>query len=219
MGHGIDAEPASKDKAFGDAHHPAGPPASHAALQSNSLASRTSAALPDLLETTLRVLKESADAYPPLKSARAKHSKSDARDIADQTINILAVASTVPDCSVIPQLLQSRIDLLDEVRSSMEPLAHTGGVSRLVHLNRNESILQSIKARLDDEYRGFLVASALQVEAQQAELAKQQIEIAKQQAQLADQQLQLSIQQAHMHEDISAKTNALVLDFSAFLRL
>ncbi|KAF7369346.1 hypothetical protein MVEN_00263200 [Mycena venus] len=179
--------------------------------------------------------------FPPLKSAvggvlalrdiaeRAKHSKSDARDIADRTIKILAViASTVPDRSVIPQLLQSRIesltDLLDEVRSSMETLAHTGGVSRLVHLNRNEGILQSIKARLDDEYRGFLIASALQVEAQQAELAKrqteitkqqteitkQQTEITKQQAQLADQQLQLSIQQAHMHQDVSAKTDALM---------
>ncbi|KAF7369345.1 hypothetical protein MVEN_00263100 [Mycena venus] len=191
------------------------PPLPTAKLKSNSLASRTSAALPDLLETTLLALKEASDAFPPLKSAvsgvlalrdiaeRAKHSKSDARDIADQTIKILAViASTIPDRSVIPQILQSRIEsltgLLDEVRSSMETLAHTGGVFRLVHLNRNERTLQSIRARLDDEYRGFLFASTLHVEAQQAELARQQ-------AKLADQQLQLSIQQAHMHQDVSAK--------------
>ncbi|KAJ7864313.1 hypothetical protein B0H14DRAFT_2736672 [Mycena olivaceomarginata] len=199
------------------------PPSPTAKLKVTSLSSRPSATLPDLLETTLLALKEASDAFPPLKSAvggvvalrdiaeRAKHSKSDARDIAEQTIKILAViASTVPDRSVIPSLLQSRIesliDLLDEVRSSMEILAHTRGVSRLVHLNRNERTLSSIKARLDDEYRGFLVASALQVEAQQAELVKQQLETAKQQAQLADQQMQLSIQQAYIHEDVRAKT-------------
>ncbi|KAF8145687.1 hypothetical protein K438DRAFT_1781692 [Mycena galopus ATCC 62051] len=69
--------------------------------------------------------------------------------------------------------IESLIDLLDEVRSSMEILAHTRGVFRLVHLNCNEWTLLSIKTRLDEEYRGLLVASALQVEAQQAELVKQ----------------------------------------------
>ncbi|KAF7369343.1 hypothetical protein MVEN_00262900 [Mycena venus] len=103
------------------------PPLPTAKLESSSLSSQTSAAIPDLLETTLLALKEASDVLPPLKSViggvlalrdiveRAKHSKSDTHDIADQTIKILAViASTIPDRSVIPQLLQSRIESLTE---------------------------------------------------------------------------------------------------------
>jgi hypothetical protein len=36
-------------------------------------------------------------------------------------------------------------------------IALTNGISRIVHLNRNERALQEIKAQLNDAYRDFLV--------------------------------------------------------------
>ncbi|KAJ7193974.1 hypothetical protein GGX14DRAFT_477109 [Mycena pura] len=164
-----------------------------------SLSSWTSAT-PDLLSTSLLALKESADAFPPLKSAvggviavwdiaqRAKHSKSDAHDIALRTRVILDVlADAVPDPASIPAPMLRSIErftiLLDDIRRSMEAIALTGGVSRIVHFNRNERVLQDIKARLDDAYRDFLAASALRVEAQQAEIAVEQKQLASRQAQ------------------------------------
>jgi len=145
-------------------------------------------------------LKESADAFPPLKSAvggaiaicdiaeRAKHSKSDARAVALRTKEIMdLVADAVPDgYNISPPMLLSiqRFSvLLDEIRCSMEVIALTGGISRVVHLNRNERLLLRIKTRLDDAYRDFLAASTLRLEVQQTELAIQQAQFAMQQAQ------------------------------------
>ncbi|KAJ7912591.1 hypothetical protein B0H13DRAFT_1874694 [Mycena leptocephala] len=171
-----------------------------------SLSSRTSASLPDLLLTSLRSLKESADAFPPLSSVvggvlavwdiaeRAKHSKSDARDIALRTKEILdVIADAVPDGSNIPPQMLIRIErftvLLAEIRCLMEEMA-LSGISRIVHLNRNEKVLQRIKARLESAYRDFLAAAALRVELQQAEIAAEQTV---QQTQLANQQMQTHI--------------------------
>ncbi|KAJ7816021.1 hypothetical protein B0H13DRAFT_1916328 [Mycena leptocephala] len=161
-----------------------------------SLSSQTSA-LPDLMSTSLLALKESADAFPPLKSAvggvlavwdiaqRARHFKSDARDIALRTEKILnVIADAVPDGSVISPSMLHSIErftvLLDEIRSSVEMIALTNGISRIVHLNRNERALQEIKAQLDDAYRDFLAASALRAEAQQTKIAVQQTLLATQ---------------------------------------
>jgi hypothetical protein len=41
----------------------------------------------------------------------------------------------------------------------MEAIAHTGWMSRLAHLNRNERTLQDINARLDVAYRDFVVGT------------------------------------------------------------
>ncbi|KAJ7906884.1 hypothetical protein B0H13DRAFT_2333031 [Mycena leptocephala] len=71
--------------------------------------------------------------------------------------------------------------LLDEIHCSMDAIALTGGVSRLMHLNRNELVLLKIKGQLDDAYRDFLVASALRVEVRQAEMAALQVQLAAQQ--------------------------------------
>jgi len=156
-----------------------------------SLFSRTSAALPDFFLTSLLALKESADAFPPLKSAvggvlavcdiaqRAKHCKSEACDIALRTKAIInVIADAVPDGSAIRQPMLLSIQrftvLLDEIRCSMEAITLTSSFSHIAHLRRNERALQSIKSQLDDAYRDFMAASALRVEAQQAELAVQQ---------------------------------------------
>jgi hypothetical protein len=89
----------------------------------------------------------------------------------------------------------------------MEAITLTGRISRVVHLNRNERVLQDIKSRLDDAYRDFLVrhfciiamvlclyttqvASALRLEFQQTQFTIQQTQFAIQQTNLATQQAQ-----------------------------
>ncbi|KAF7343298.1 hypothetical protein MVEN_01762100 [Mycena venus] len=157
-----------------------------------SLASFTpAAAIPDLFSIALVALKESADTFSPLKSAvggvlavidiaqRAKHSKSEARDIylGTQT-NIDIITAAVPDPWAISAPMLQNIEhftlLLDDISLSMEAITLSSNVSRVVHLNRNESVFRDIKARLDDTYRDFLAACTLRVEAQQTQLAVQQ---------------------------------------------
>ncbi|KAJ7087465.1 hypothetical protein C8R44DRAFT_861855 [Mycena epipterygia] len=194
-------------------------------------------ALPDVLWTAIIALKESADAFPPLKSTvggviavleiaeRAKHSKSDARAIALRTKEIFdVIKAAVGPAPAIPWPMRESIDhftaLLVEIRESMKEIALTGGVSRVVHLNRNERTLQDIKAKLEDAYRDFSTASALRIEAEQARIAaqqaasalrlevqqahleRQQARIAIQQAQLTMQQTQLATQQAQTHIEV-----------------
>ncbi|KAJ7480293.1 hypothetical protein B0H11DRAFT_1916033 [Mycena galericulata] len=125
---------------------------------------------------------------------RAKHSKSDARGIALRTQEILnVVAEAVPDPSVIPASMLQSIErftvLLDDIQRRMEAIALTGGVSRVMHLNRNEAALREINKRLDEAYRDFLAASALRLEVQQAELTARQAELAVKQTELALQQV------------------------------
>ncbi|KAJ7289144.1 hypothetical protein C8J57DRAFT_1493600 [Mycena rebaudengoi] len=155
--------------------------------------SRNGSTFSDVLWTSLCALKESADAFPPLKSAvggvvalwaiaeRAKHSKSDARDIALRTQEIMnVIADAVPDGSKIPPTMLQSIErftlMLEEIRVSMEAITATGGVSRAVHLLENEQTVRNIKARLDEQYHDFSVASALRVEVQQTAIAQRQTE-------------------------------------------
>ncbi|KAJ7814718.1 hypothetical protein B0H13DRAFT_1924639 [Mycena leptocephala] len=171
---------------------------------------RKDSTLSDVLRTSLLALKESSDAFPPLKSAvggvvalweiaeRAKHSKSGARDIAFRTKELLdLVADAVPDPSAIsPPMLRSIEQftvLLDEVRCRMDTVALTNGVSRVLNLTRNERTLQSIRAQLDDTYRDLVAASALRVEVQATQIAVQQTQLAVQQAQFSAQQAQTQL--------------------------
>ncbi|KAJ7664976.1 hypothetical protein B0H17DRAFT_1184579 [Mycena rosella] len=167
--------------------------------------------LPDVFWTSIRALKESADAFPPLKSAvggviavyeiveRAKHAKSDARDVALCTKAILnVVAEAVPDPSEISlPMLQSIerfttyicVSLFGDIRCSMEAITLTGGITRLVNLNRNECALGAIKAQRDGAYRDFVLmfdlqmASTLRLEVQQerisVQLAQTHLEVGK----------------------------------------
>ncbi|KAF7355811.1 hypothetical protein MVEN_00909300 [Mycena venus] len=145
----------------------------------------------DVMWNSLCALRDSADAFPPLKSVvggvvalweiaeRAKNSKTDARDIALQARDILnVIADAVPDESDITLPMLKSIErftiALDEIRSSMAAIALTGGLSRFTHLRGNERMVQEIKARLDHEYRIFLAASALRAELQQKRIAAQQ---------------------------------------------
>ncbi|KAJ7055844.1 hypothetical protein C8F01DRAFT_1157876 [Mycena amicta] len=142
--------------------------------------------VPDVLNVSLFALKESADAFPPLKSAvggvlavwdvadRMKHCKSKARTIALRTTQILDVmAEAIPDASKIPDPLLQSIERftsrLDDVRQRMEDMNRLRGLSRFVNLRQNERVLQDILGELDDTYRDFMTALALRVEVQQFE--------------------------------------------------
>ncbi|KAJ7815334.1 hypothetical protein B0H14DRAFT_3746040 [Mycena olivaceomarginata] len=136
--------------------------------------------LVDASRTSLLALKESADAFPPLKAAvggvlaRAKHARSHACDVAHRTQDILhVIADAVPDPRTIPppmlKSIQRFTELLEDIRQEMEELTRTGFVSRVFHLNRNEHKLQDIRERLDNAYRDFVAASALRLEAQHSE--------------------------------------------------
>ncbi|KAJ7474047.1 hypothetical protein FB451DRAFT_283891 [Mycena latifolia] len=128
----------------------------------------------DVLRTSLAALKESADGFPPLKSAvggvvaiwdvaeGAKRSKADARDIAQRTEAILyVVADAIPDGSVIATPMLQSIErftiLLDEINGTMQQIAHAKTLSRVCHLNRNARTLADMRSRLDDAYRDFIV--------------------------------------------------------------
>ncbi|KAJ7198304.1 hypothetical protein GGX14DRAFT_470137, partial [Mycena pura] len=169
---------------------------------------RATLRLPDLLSTSFVALKESADAFPPLKGAvggvlalwdiaqRAESNKSEACNIAIRAEEILdIIAQAVPDASAIPAPMLQSIErftaLLHDIRPSMEKIAGARGFSRIRHLNRNERTLQRFKSQLDYAYRDLLAASALRVEVQQAEMAAQQIQLAAQQEQLVCQQRQI----------------------------
>ncbi|KAJ7055327.1 hypothetical protein C8F01DRAFT_1160198 [Mycena amicta] len=171
---------------------------------------KPSGALPDILWTSLTALQQSSDAFPPLKSAvggvvalctiaeRAKHSKSDARDIALRTKEFLdVVAEAVPDPTAISPSMLKSIErftvLLTEIRHRLEPIVRASSVSRIVRLNRNERTLAGIKAQLDDAYRDLVAASALRVEVQQTKIALQQTHISIQQTQLSAQQTQMQL--------------------------
>ncbi|KAF8186523.1 hypothetical protein K438DRAFT_1973326 [Mycena galopus ATCC 62051] len=174
-------------------------------------------------------LKESADAFPPLKSAiggaialfeiteRTKHSKSDALAIALRVKEIVdVVADAVPDGSDISPSMSDSIYrfsvLLDEIRCALEEIFLAGSLSRAIRLNRNESQLLSFKTKLDDAYRDFLAASTLRLEVQQTQLVIQQNQFTVQQKKFAMQQTQ-----SHLElQRISVKTTRLLF-YSQFM--
>ncbi|KAJ7289138.1 hypothetical protein C8J57DRAFT_1493594 [Mycena rebaudengoi] len=160
----------------------------------NQASSRNGSTFSDVLWTSLCALKDSADAFPPLKSAvggvvalweiaeRAKHSKTDARDIALRTKDIAdVIADAIPDGAKIPPAMLQSIErftlMLEEIRIRIEAITPTGGVSRVVHLLENERTVRDIKSRLDEQYHDFSVASALRVEVQQTAIAQRQTEM------------------------------------------
>ncbi|KAJ7916000.1 hypothetical protein B0H13DRAFT_1871610 [Mycena leptocephala] len=176
-------------------------PLSHLRVELKAFSSRTSA-LPDILSTSLLALKESADAFPPLKSAvggvlavwdiaqRAEHSKSDACENALRTEKILnVIADAVPDGLAISPLLHSVgcFTVNSEFTtylSTTEAIAFSRGLDRFVHLGRNEHVPQTIQTQLDDAYRDLLADSVLRGEVQQMQSAYQQAQFVPQQTQV-----------------------------------
>ncbi|KAJ6463147.1 hypothetical protein C8R47DRAFT_1157762 [Mycena vitilis] len=192
---------------------------------------RTPTALPDVLSTTLIALKESAEVFPPLQSAvagviavwdiakRAKLAKTHASDIALRTEKILyIIVDAVPDFEAITQPMLRSIErftaLLNEIHGTMEEMGHSGRLSRVIHLNRNEQTLLDIKAQLDDAYRDFSVASALRVEAQQMQIKMLQRELDIRQKNFALQQKEFAFRQTIAIGKVSVRERLSPLHFS-----
>ncbi|KAK7026292.1 hypothetical protein R3P38DRAFT_2528992, partial [Favolaschia claudopus] len=129
-------------------------------------------------------LAQSADAFPPLKSAvggvialwtvaeRAKHCKSEAIAVALRANEILNnIADAVPDATAIsPAMLQSITRftlLLENICSELDQIASTSTISRIVHVNRNEQTLKQMLIRLTNVYDDFVAAATLRIEQHQ----------------------------------------------------
>ncbi|KAJ7138953.1 hypothetical protein C8R46DRAFT_605298 [Mycena filopes] len=102
---------------------------------------------------------------------RVKRSKADADKIAARTQTISAgIAQPVP--------LQRSIDdfnvHLIDIRSSVEPIARSNTISRLLHLNHNERTLTDGAAQLTEVHTDFLVGSVLRGELLGKELLTRQ---------------------------------------------
>ncbi|KAJ7055323.1 hypothetical protein C8F01DRAFT_1160178, partial [Mycena amicta] len=174
---------------------------------------KPSGALPDILWTSLTALRESSDAFPPLKSAvggvvvlcniaeRAKHSKSDARDIALRTKKILdVVAEAVPDPTAIsPAMLKSieRFTLYYSQRyATVWSPSCAPAPSRASYVSTATSVRWQASRRTSTTRIAtlwYVAASALRVEVQQTKIALQQTHIAIQQTQLSAQQTQTQL--------------------------
>ncbi|KAJ7575888.1 hypothetical protein C8J56DRAFT_1171776 [Mycena floridula] len=135
----------------------------------------------DIARTSLMALKESSDAFPPLKSAvgsvlalwdiiqQMESCKTLGKDLACRCVNILeAVADAVqPDPrNISPEMLKN-IDqfkmLVMEI--SQELLEHNRAtrLSRLANLNRNQARLATFSRKLDEASSLFIIASNLQL--------------------------------------------------------
>ncbi|GLB40589.1 hypothetical protein LshimejAT787_0804600 [Lyophyllum shimeji] len=148
---------------------------------------RASAAGADIAKTSLVALKESADAFPPLKSAvggvlavwnvaeRATASKKKAEAMASRCNEILEVlVDGVPDPVNIAPEMQAGIHrftlLLQDTRRAMERRQTRTRISLVLHMNRNEDELADFNRRLDEAYKDFLIAAALRTEVKLSEM-------------------------------------------------
>ncbi|KAF8189520.1 hypothetical protein K438DRAFT_1971643 [Mycena galopus ATCC 62051] len=145
---------------------------------------RGSAACNDIALTSLIALRDSADAFPPLKSVasgvlalwdtaeRVKTSKEKAQMLSRRTLEILeGLADAVPDPSNIPPpvlvSIQRFVDLLDEIHHAMDPLTKRRRlISSVLSLNRDEATLESFNKRLEESAQSFMIGSLARMENQ-----------------------------------------------------
>ncbi|KAJ7061254.1 hypothetical protein C8F01DRAFT_1369463 [Mycena amicta] len=143
--------------------------------------------MPDIALTSLTALRESSDAFPPLKSTvggvlalwniveRVKTSKKKAKALRRRACEVLeALTDAVPDPSNIPPSLLVSIqrfnDVLIEAVNAMEPLTKQ---RRLLSLNRDEAILDSFNRRLDESFQTFTIAANISLIAGQTRVETQ----------------------------------------------
>ncbi|KAJ7782590.1 hypothetical protein B0H14DRAFT_2959725 [Mycena olivaceomarginata] len=141
---------------------------------------RGSAACSDIALTSLTALLESADAFPPLKSAvggvlalwntveRVKTSKEKAKALSRRAYKVLeALTDAVPDPSNISPSMLMSIQCFDSVLieacNAMAPLTKR---RRLLSLNRDEATLELFNRRLDESFQTFTIAGLTRVETQ-----------------------------------------------------
>ncbi|KAJ6577719.1 hypothetical protein B0H19DRAFT_567922 [Mycena capillaripes] len=144
---------------------------------------RGSALCIDITLTSLTALRESADGFPPLKSAvcgvlalwniaeRVKTSKERAQALSRRAYEVLEVLTdAVPDpANIHPSLLvsvQRFDDVLREARDAMVPLTKRRFMSSVLSLNRDEATLEVFNRRLDESFQTFTIAGLTRVETQ-----------------------------------------------------
>ncbi|KAJ6521658.1 hypothetical protein DFH09DRAFT_1331075 [Mycena vulgaris] len=137
----------------------------------------------DSIRTSLNILRDSADVFPPLKSAvggvlavwdladRVSTSDENARALAWRAVGILdAIYNAVggaDSASISPGMLQEILkfeQLLREISAAMEGQLKAGRFRRVLHLRRHESQLAGFTSRLDASSEAFKIGSSTRVE-------------------------------------------------------
>jgi len=131
--------------------------------------------------TALTALKESSDAFPPLKSVvagvlhigdlseKVKSNKEECRKLASraqETLDRIAVA--VPDATCISSDLLVRIDeftrTLTDIECFMKSLCRLGVLRRLLHHKEHEDLIVEFNRRLDEAFKSFILISTIKIE-------------------------------------------------------
>ncbi|KZP10753.1 hypothetical protein FIBSPDRAFT_937864 [Athelia psychrophila] len=142
----------------------------------------------------LYALKESADAFPPLKSAvggvlcifeladAAKSNKKESRQLALRADAILeAIETTVRDPRHLDSDLKARIEsftqLLDELAAHMTDCSKQTFRSRLLHHKETKCSISDFNLRLDQAMSSFMLISHIKLEINVSKLMKSQVEL------------------------------------------
>ncbi|KAJ7689728.1 hypothetical protein B0H17DRAFT_632610 [Mycena rosella] len=135
----------------------------------------------DAIRESLSLLKDSADAFPPLKSAvggvlaiwdlveRVSASDENAQALAHRATGILdTISKSVGRTGSVSSEMRREIDnfnvLLAEISAAMEGHLKTGRLRRVLHLRRQESRLARFTARLDAAAEAFKIGSSARTE-------------------------------------------------------
>ncbi|KAF7367826.1 hypothetical protein MSAN_00847000 [Mycena sanguinolenta] len=131
----------------------------------------------DAVRTALELVNDSADVFPPLKSAvggvvalcnlaeRLAACNADAEILVWRSVAILDTIyqSMDPDTNTIPAHFLDGIlrfeTLINEIRTAMEAITKKSRALRVLHLRRNESQLAKFTARLDSAAEVFAIHS------------------------------------------------------------
>ncbi|KAJ7572391.1 hypothetical protein C8J56DRAFT_1035363 [Mycena floridula] len=134
----------------------------------------------DIARTSLMALKESADAFPPLKSAvgsvlalwdiveKMQSCKAHGQDLACRCVSILETLAALDPTNISPEMLKG-IDgfkrLVTEIAQELSKHNRAMIFAQLAHLNRNLGRFETLSRKLDDASSLFVVATAGRIEA------------------------------------------------------
>jgi len=145
---------------------------------------RGSATCSDVAMTSLTALRDSADAFPPLKSAvagvlvlwqtaeRVKTSKKKAKALSHHALRVLeelADAVSSNPSNISPSMLKSIRafeDTVNSIQAVLEPLTKQRFLVSFSSLNRNEEELEAFSRRLEEAFQAFTIGSLARVETQ-----------------------------------------------------
>ncbi|KAI0052755.1 hypothetical protein FA95DRAFT_1553014 [Auriscalpium vulgare] len=129
----------------------------------------------------LEALRESADVFPPLKSAvgglmfllsisrTLSSNKDEARHIADRVDHISALLEhAVPDATNISAPVRIAIDVFDRslhrINEEVSDICMTGRAIRIIHGRKTEARLQRFHRQLDEAIVAFIMAVSVSLE-------------------------------------------------------